>query len=121
MQIQVYLVEHCGRKKMNKFGDKLPTREQCVELRNQCTWVWGAQNGINGLTVTGPNGNSIFFPAAGGRYCNGNVYHVGFGGNYWSSTPSGSEDAYDLFFLSDQVYVGSIGRCFGFSVRLVKD
>lgn len=51
MQIQVYLVEHCGRKKMNKFGDKLPTREQCVELRNQCTWAWGAQNGIFGFSV----------------------------------------------------------------------
>jgi uncharacterized protein (TIGR02145 family) len=99
----------------------LPTKEQLEELMNQCTWTWGAQNGINGYTVTGPNGNSIFFPAAGGRNCDGNVYGVGSYGYYWSSTSNGSEGAYYLYFYSDKVDMGSYYRCSGRSVRLVQD
>lgn len=106
---------------VSRFGNKLPTKEQLEELKNQCTWTWGAQNGINGYTVTGPNGNSIFFPAAGVRDCNGSVYDVGSVGGFWSSTPNGSEGAYILLFDSDEVDMFSSRRCGGLSVRLVQD
>lgn len=104
---------------VSKFGNKLPTKEQLEELKNQCTWTWGAQNGINGYTLTGPNGNSIFFPAAGGRYCDGGVYYVGSDGRYWSSAPYGSEKAYSLYLGSDGLYMDYDDRCYGRSVRLV--
>lgn len=101
---------------MAKFGSSLPTKEQLEELKNSCRWTW---NG-NGYKVEGPSGASIVLPAAGYRNCAGSVYNVGSLGNYWSSTPYGSEDAWDLNFGSGGVGMYDYGRCFGQSVRLVR-
>ena len=98
------------------FGNALPTREQLDELRSrQLTWTWNGR----GYTVTGPNGHSIFLPAAGFRYCSGDVNYVGSDGYYWSSTPNGSADAWYLNFSSGGVGMGYYYRCDGRSVRLV--
>ena len=43
---------------------RMPTTAQFVELLAECKWEFTG----NGYKVTGPNGNSIFFPAAGYRY-----------------------------------------------------
>ncbi|MBP5535663.1 MAG: hypothetical protein J6X62_02605 [Bacteroidales bacterium] len=102
---------------VNKFGDKLPTKEQLEELKNKCTWSWTG----SGYKVTGPNGNSIVLPAAGYRYCSGSVGGVGSDGYFWSSTPYGSEGAWYLCFHSGGVNMGSAYRCGGLSVRLVQD
>ena len=64
---------------------------------------------------------AVFLPAAGYRYSGGGVSSVGYYGNYWSSTPNGSDDAYYLFFYSDRVSMNYDNRCDGGSVRLVKD
>ena len=64
---------------------------------------------------------AVFLPAAGYRYCSGGVSSVGSYGNYWSSTPNGSDDAYYLFFYSDRVGINYDNRCDGGSVRLVRD
>ena len=67
-------------------GDwRMPTRAEWDELGNKCTWTWTTQNGVNGYRVTGPNGNSIFLPAAG---CRNGAYVVSSGsyGYYWSSS-----------------------------------
>ena len=80
---------------------RMPTEAEIQELVNNCTWTWITQNGVNGMRVTGPNGNSIFLPAAG--YCYGSSrYHVGEYGDYWSSTPLESRtiNAYGLYFVS---------------------
>ena len=52
-----------------KWGDKwrTPSDVQMVELTRCCTFSWETMNGVNGCKVTGPNGNSIFLPAAGYR------------------------------------------------------
>ena len=100
---------------------RTPTYDELAELRNECTWKWTTQNGVNGYKVTGPNGNSIFLPAAGYRYCNGNVDYVGAFGGYWSSTPLDQDDAWDLGFHSSIVYVECSARCYGHSVRLVQN
>ncbi len=102
---------------ISNFGSKLPTIEQLEELKNQCTWTWTG----SGYQVVGPNGNSIYLPAAGGRLCGGDVGGVGSYGNYWSSTPDGSDNAYGLGFSSNRVGMGSSSRCGGLSVRLVQD
>lgn len=99
---------------------KLPTKEQWEELKNKCRWEWTTQNGVNGYKVTGPNGNSIFLPAAGWRHCNGDVNDVGTGGSYWSSTPYGSDRAWFLYFYSFAVNMGNYNRGCGRSVRLVQ-
>jgi hypothetical protein len=57
--------------------------EQIDELRTECTWTWTTMNNVNGYEVTGPNGNSIFLPAAGYRN-NSSLYIAGSGGTYWS-------------------------------------
>ena len=46
---------------------RLPTKAEFEELLNRCTWTWTSQNGHKGYLVKGPNGRSIFIPAAGGR------------------------------------------------------
>ena len=101
-----------------KFGSRLPNKAQLEELRDKCKWTWNSTN--EGYYVKGPSGNSIFLPAAGYRGCDGDVNYVGSYGNYWSSTPSGTEDAWDLYFSSGRHIVGNVNRCYGQSVRLVQ-
>ena len=101
---------------------RLPTKREMEELQNKCTWSWTTQSGVNGYRVTGPNGNSIFLPAAG--FCGGSSrYIVGEGGCYWSSTPNESYTyyAYDLKFGSGGHDVSWSYRYFGLTVRPVSD
>ena len=103
---------------INKFGNKLPTKQQLEELISKCTWRWTG----SGYKVIGPNGNSIYLPAAGSRdYDSDNVSLVGTNANYWSSTLYSSDSAWDL--LLSVTWGTSMGynyRDFGFSVRLVR-
>ena len=86
---------------------RMPTSNEFQELRTECSWEWTTQNGVNGMKVTGPNGNSIFLPAAGYRNDSNDssLSSVGNDGHYWSSsldkgnriTPS-SLNAHDVGF-----------------------
>lgn len=51
---------------MTNWGNswRLPTHEELAEL-NDCEWTECSIEGKQGYKVTGPNGNSIFLPAAG--------------------------------------------------------
>ena len=100
---------------------RMPTFDEQKELLNNCTWKWTTQNGVNGYKVTGPNGNSIFLPAAGYRY--GTVLsNSGIYGNYWSCSldEGSSNNAYYLNFKSS-VYFDWFNsyRYYGLSVRPV--
>ena len=101
---------------INMFGNQLPTVQQLEELRSKCTWSWIG----DGYEVICINGNSITLPAAGLRFCNDGVGDVGTLGNYWSSTPDGSDYALELFFSSSEVQTAFTVRCAGCSVRLVQ-
>ena len=106
-------------------GWRTPTYAEMKELDEKCTWIWTTENGINGYKVTGPNGNSIFLPAAGEIYYQSNGCDSDFG-YYWTSTP---EDGFDncisnyLKIVSSFYEVGwyNRGREFGFSIRPVAD
>ena len=100
---------------------RLPTKAELQELGNKCTWKWTTQNGVKGYKVTGPNGNSIFLPAAG--YYGSSLDDAGELGYYWSSTPDGSISyfAYRLYFDSSGHYVLNIIRSLGLSVRPVAE
>ena len=102
---------------LSRFGKNLPSKEDLEELKSVCKWSWTG----SGYKVTGPNGNSIYLPAAGFRGSGNTMYYVGSDGNYWSSTPNGSENAWHLTFYSGGVDMGYItyNRCQ--SVRLVQD
>ena len=98
---------------------RMPTHAEQSELRNNCTWNWTTQNGVNGCKVTGPNGNSIFLPAAGCMK-GGALGHARSEGDYWSSSQGGvSYAAYGVFFSSDNVNWLYYTRYFGQSVRPV--
>ena len=103
-------------------GWRMPTDEELEELIDKCDWQWTTQGGHNGYKVIGPNGNSIFLPAAGWRYGT-SLANAGDGGYYWSSTPYGSFTlrAYYLNFFSGRHYVGWFNRYGGRSVRPVSD
>ena len=101
---------------------RMPTEEQQDELLNNCNWQWLQLNGVEGYFVTGPNGNTMFLPAAGYR-----VYEslscVGIG-NYWSRTLYSREPYWAchlcLPFESGEVYNGHFYRPYGFTVRAVR-
>lgn len=84
-----------------EWGDgwRMPSAEECNELLNYCTWIWSSMNGVSGFEVRGPNGNSIFLPAAG-YIMGGQMQYLSTNGNYWSGTPKNSKDAYYISFHS---------------------
>ena len=108
---------------------RMPTNAEMQELINNCIWIWTTLNGVGGYMVTGPNGSSIFLPAAG--YCDGSslngVGKDGYYGYYWSSTPYESDDyindyrAYRLYFGSGGRNVNCGYRIYGHTVRPVSD
>ena len=77
---------------------RTPTGEEMSELLEYCTRRWVCrESGIYGFIFRGPNGNSIFFPAAGYAQYNPSydwplhmsscIYHGNNGcGYYWTST-----------------------------------
>lgn len=99
---------------------RMPTEAERDELCTNCTWTWTTQHGVDGFSVKGPNGKSIFLPAAG--FYNGtNLNNAGSWGRYWLSSlnASDSSGAYYLSFYSDYVSRNSNARYCGRSVRPV--
>ena len=99
------------------YGRRLPSQEQWAELKNYCKWSW---NGC-GYQVMGDNGYYISIPAEGYLYCSGDVDDVGISGNYWSSSPDGSLDAWGFCLSSDGMNIRCYTRGLGLSVRLVQN
>ena len=103
---------------------RMPTKEEQDELRENCTWEWTTENGVNGYRVTsnkaGYTNKSIFLPAAGIRG-GSSLDNAGSYGYYWSSSLSTDNPyyAYGLRFNSDYVDRLSYYRFCGQSVRPV--
>ena len=106
----------------NWGGDwRMPTKAEQEELLNDCTWTWTTYNGVNGYNVEGPNGNSLFLPAAGFRD-GSSLGSAGSLGSYWSSTPDEIGNyggSYFLVFNSDSPNMIDNFRDFGHPVRSV--
>ncbi len=100
---------------------RMPTYEQHTELHTQCTWTWTTQNGVKGYLVTGPNGNTMFMPAAG-YHSERAHYSAGTEGRYWLSTlySDRADHSYCLYFNSGSVSWDDSRRYRGFSVRAVR-
>ena len=99
---------------------RMPTIDEWIELGTKCTWTGTTQNGVNGRLVTGPNGKSIFLPAAGIR-SDADLNNAGPYGNFWSSSLNTDDPyfAYGVNFYSDYVFRKNYYRYYGFSVRPV--
>lgn len=99
---------------------RMPTLSDLKELHDKCKWTWIGENECYGYSVQGPNGNSIFLPAAGWRF--GTALHsAGKEGRYWSSTPCDSyyyaKEYYFGYYSSDWSIGGACSRIDGLSVR----
>ncbi len=99
----------------------IPNDEQRQELVNSCSWLWTTRNGVNGYQVTGPNGNTMFLPAAGYRYY-ASLYNAGSNGRYWTSTINGprSNTALYIHFVSDNIPFYAGYRMMGHTIRPVR-
>ena len=102
---------------------RMPTLDEMKELKEKCTWTWTTLNGVNGRRVTGPNGKSIFLPAADADYRNGGgVYYSGPCGYYWSAALGGSSSYADYLYFSSGGYGWDFNNRYrGLSVRPVSD
>lgn len=101
---------------------RIPTYSEWEAMRNICSWKWTLQNGVEGRRVTGPNGNSIFLPAAGYKY---NTYlNLAGSWGYYRSSSWGDKSIYDAKYLKfdskDLDLVGTVGWG-GLSVRPVTE
>ena len=68
---------------------RMPTRNEWNELKENCRWEFGLNEGTYGYWITGKNGNKIFLPAAG-MYDKKNLKELDSksGCYYWTSAPS---------------------------------
>ena len=67
-----------------RLGDdwRLPTEEEVQELKDKCKWEKSSLNGVDGMFVTGPNGNRIFLPNANNGYWSGTYASESYGYKY---------------------------------------
>ena len=101
-------------------GWHMPTKARMEELKTNCIVTWMTQNGVNGCLFIGPNGNSIFLPAAGYRG-GSSLTNAGSYGHYWSSSLNSSDTDYAwyLSFGSGNCDMNDYDRYSGRSVRAV--
>ena len=99
---------------------RMPTKSEFKELIDNCTWEWTTKGDHNGYKVTGPNGNSIFLPAAG--YRSGTIaLDEESRGLYWSATSNEGDELLTFRLNFDSGSQSMIGtyRYRGLSVRPV--
>ena len=102
---------------------RMPTMAQLQELVENCTWQLTKLNGVDGQLAKGPNGKTLFFPAASYRYDHW-LNEEGINGDYWSREGGFSTSylAFDLYFeWEENVYWDDFMlRKNGLSVRPVR-
>ena len=107
---------------------RMPTKLELMELEDQSTAVWTSYNGIDGMRIIGPNGNSIFLPSGGYRSEYGGKGKGG-SGKYWTSTTDNGWSNKGAFIYSwgrDALGNKSVGisaeiKYLGMPIRAVKD
>ncbi len=133
-----YIMEGDGKMELDPEDDaayvnwgpkwRMPTLEQCQELVENCDWQWTQVNDVYGQLVTGPNGNTIFLPAAGGYATE--LFNDGEYAYYWSRTlcsimklkieSANQNHAYIISFGSWRKHVWFDSRFTGCTVRAVR-
>lgn len=99
----------------------IPTKADFDELIACCTTMRTTLNGVNGLKILGPNGNSIFLPSAGFK-ANDLFYHLNEWGYYSTRELYYSDTNNCVLFKFDDsniyTYWTNI-RWYGYSIRPV--
>lgn len=103
-------------------GARTPSYDDWQELMDNTTSKWTTRNKVRGLLLTGPNGNILFLPAAGGS-SSSSINYTGEIGRYWSDSlyTFNPASAWAFSFDAHDQRVNDFSRCCGFSVRAVRD
>lgn len=123
--VQMYGKTHSMKFKVVIWDDnwRMPTEKDFEELMEKCTWTWEDHSGFGGYRVKGPNGNSIYLPAAG--YCQGGGAPIALGntGCYWTSTLCADFPcyAYSIIFDEESIAWNNGSRYIAYSIRPVKN
>ena len=103
---------------------RMPSSVQQQELYSECSWEWTSMNNVNGYMVTGPNGNTLFLPAAG-CYEGSSLISEGGNSEYWSRSLRVNLAIYSFTLHLYGGYYGNVNlyeetRERGLSVRAVR-
>ena len=79
----------------------MPTIDEFEELFAECKKEWVEEDGVAGYKFTGPNGNSIFLPAAGTR-TKGTVSGEGLNGYYLSGSINATDNRFAMAYSFDK-------------------
>lgn len=94
-------------------GWRMPSVGHLKELM-MCKHEWTQVDGVNGYLFTGPNGNTLFLPAASYFHSN-NINKVLY---YWTSSKYNNIFGYRLFSDSNSEYIDNTGFIYqGHSIR----
>jgi len=105
---------------------RMPSEEQSKELVTCCSWQWTTMNGVIGEFATGPNGKTLFLPAAGCYFENygpNPIYPYGY---YWTRTLNPDIPILAFYICFNDEYISylrgywSSGRSAGYTVRAVR-
>lgn len=102
-------------------GWRTPSKAQWDELLANTTNKWTVKNGVKGRFFYAKNGNTLFLPAAGGRW-DSKLNSSSSRGYYWSRLLRTNYPIYawNLYFDSIVCIIEDDGRYNGFSVRPVR-
>ena len=105
-----------------KWGGKwrMPTLEERQELKEKCVISKTSYNGVKGILITGPNGNSVFLPSAGHIYLK-TIRSKGTTGEYWTGTFAHSVLSWPYTIAWGGVPLSVEVQYFGLPVRPVFD
>lgn len=103
------------------WGDewRMPTKDEMQEFYEKCKVEWTRVNDMNGVKITGPNGNSIFLPAGGDTSYKPSDKNDKV--SIWSGTiiPNNKANAYSLSITSTFKGYGLSSRSNGAPIRPV--
>lgn len=102
---------------------RMPTKVECEELIQSCTWRRKTMDGVNGFEGRGPNGGTIFIPMNGGRNASSKNESLGVGGGFWSSSlaigDTRSAYIFSIWADEDVPIIGESARRYGDGIRPV--
>lgn len=101
--VDIYKTDRDVANKVYGSWVTMPTIDEFEELFTECKkeWVEDTENHVAGYKFTGPNGNSIFLPAAGTR-TQGNVSGEGLNGYYLSGSINATDNRFAMAYSFDQ-------------------
>ena len=100
---------------------RMPSLEELLEFKENCSFSDASQNGVKGTLVTGPNGNTIFLPAVGfGGHISPEAYsYLRSSSAYVTIMPNVGLYAYCFGYYGNVSTYGAYTAFNGFSVRAV--